>query len=146
MLGAQRVDPEPGQGRDEDRAARRPAPASSPFGAAAVEEVGLVERDEPRLVAGAELVEDGLDGRAVLRRRGASEASTTSTRTSARLTSSSVARKASTSWCGSLWMKPTVSVTIAVWPSPSLTWRLVGSSVANSLSSARGDLASRRAR
>ena len=35
-----------------------------------------------------------------------SEASTTSTRTSARLTSSSVARKASTSWCGSLWMKP----------------------------------------
>ena len=34
-------------------------------------------------------------------------------------------------------MKPTVSVTIAVWPSPSLTWRLVGSSVANSLSSAR---------
>ena len=66
----------------------------------------------------------------------ASEASTTSTRTSARLTSSRVARKASTSWCGSLWMKPTVSVTIAVWPSPSLTWRLVGSSVANSLSSA----------
>ena len=36
--------------------------------------------------------------------------STTSTRRSARLTSSSVARKASTSWCGSLWMKPTVSV------------------------------------
>ena len=34
-------------------------------------------------------------------------------------------------------MKPTVSVTIAVWPSPSLTWRLVGSSVAKSLSSAR---------
>ena len=33
-------------------------------------------------------------------------------------------------------MKPTVSVTIAVWPSPSLTWRDVGSSVANSLSSA----------
>ena len=57
-------------------------------------------------------------------------------RTSARLTSSSVARNASTSWCGSLWMKPTVSVTIAVWPSPSLTWRDVGSSVANSLSSA----------
>ena len=31
-----------------------------------VEQVGLVERDEPRLLAGAELVEDGLDGRAVL--------------------------------------------------------------------------------
>ena len=33
-------------------------------------------------------------------------------------------------------MKPTVSVTIAVWPSPSFTCRLVGSSVAKSLSSA----------
>ena len=65
-----------------------------------------------------------------------SAASTTSTSTSARVTSSSVARNASTSWCGSLWMKPTVSVTIAVCPSPSLTWREVGSSVANSLSSA----------
>ena len=49
-----------------------------------------------------------------------SEASTISSRTSARVTSSSVARKASTSWCGSLWMKPTVSVTMAVWPSPEL--------------------------
>jgi hypothetical protein len=38
-------------------------------------------------------------------------------------------------------MKPTVSVTIAVWPSPSLTWRRTsGSSVANSLSGL-GDLA-----
>ena len=34
-------------------------------------------------------------------------------------------------------MKPTVSVTIAAWPSPRRTWRLVGSSVAKSLSSAR---------
>ena len=42
------------------------------------------------------------------------------------MTSSSVARNASTSWCGSLWMKPTVSVTIAVCPSPSLTWRRRG--------------------
>ena len=38
----------------------------SPFRAAAVDQVGLVEGDEARLVAGAELVEDGLDGRAVL--------------------------------------------------------------------------------
>ena len=53
------------------------------------------------------------------------------------MTSSSVARKASTSWCGSLWMKPTVSVRTTLWPSPSFTWRLVGSSVAKSWSSAR---------
>ena len=33
-------------------------------------------------------------------------------------------------------MKPTVSVTIAIWPSPSFTWRDVGSSVAKSMSSA----------
>ncbi len=54
-----------------------------------------------------------------------------------RVTSSRVARKASTSWWGSLWMKPTVSVTMATWPSPSFTRRLVGSRVANSLSSTR---------
>ena len=34
-------------------------------------------------------------------------------------------------------MKPTVSVMITDWPSPSFTERLVGSSVANSRSSAR---------
>ena len=43
--------------------------------------------------------------------------STTSIRASARVTSSRVAWKASTSWCGSLWMKPTVSLTMTVWPS-----------------------------
>ena len=134
-LGAQRVDPVAGQRRDED------APGDGRrrgLGVAGgrVEQVRLVERQQARLVAGAR-ARRGRSGRSTrCSSKCASEASTTSTRTSARLTSSSVARKASTSWCGSLWMNPTVSVTIAVWPSPSLTWRLVGSSVANSLSSA----------
>ena len=47
----------------------RPAMAGAGVAAVArggVEQVRLVERHEPRLVAGAELVEDGLDGRAVL--------------------------------------------------------------------------------
>ena len=139
--GAQRVDPEARRRAHRDRAAddRRcatPLPARGGIG----EQVDLVERDEARLVAGAQLFEH-LPGRS-RRCSGAcgSAASTTSSRTSARVTSSRVARNASISWCGSLWMKPTVSVTIAVWPSPSLTWRLVGSSVANSLSSAQRHL------
>ena len=65
-----------------------------------------------------------------------SEASMTSRSRSARSTSSSVARKASTSWCGNLWMKPTVSVRTAWAPLGSFSRRLVGSSVAKSLSSA----------
>ena len=134
-LGAQRVDAVAGQCRHEHRATDRPA-GRRRVGSGAFDEVRLVERDEPWLVAGAELVEDGLDGLAVLGVVGIGRVDDLD-EDIGRLTSSSVARNASTSWCGSLWMNPTVSVTIAVWPSPSLTWREVGSSVANSLSSAR---------
>ena len=103
-------------------AGRLPCPA----GRGRREQVRLVVGDEARLVAGAELVEHRLDGARGAPAAWASAASTTSTSTSARFTSSSVARNASTSWCGSLWMKPTVSVRIALWPSPSFTWRDVG--------------------
>ena len=64
-------------------------------------------------------------------------ASTTCSRTSAARASSSVARKLATRWCGSLRMKPTVSVTRARWPSPSSTSRVSVSSVANSRSSTK---------
>ena len=53
---------------------------------------------------------------------------------SASFTSSSVARNASTSSCGRLEMKPTVSDRIAGRPPGSLRRRMVGSSVANSMS------------
>ena len=52
------------------------------------------------------------------------------------MTSSSVARKASTRSWGSLLMNPTVSVTTTLRPDGSVTCRLVGSSVAKSMSAA----------
>ena len=76
-----------------------------------VDRVGLVEHEQARLVAGADLLEHVLDG---ARHRDSSSsgalASTTCSSRSARCVSSSVAPNASTSWCGSLRMKPTVSV------------------------------------
>ena len=54
---------------------------------------------------------------------------------SASTTSSSVALKDSTSWCGSLRMKPTVSLSNAFWLVGNRRRRVVGSSVAKSLSS-----------
>ena len=78
-----------------------------------VERVGLVEHEQARLLAAADLLQHVLD-RAGHRRQlllvGALASTTCSSR-SARLVSSSVAPKASTSWWGSLRMKPTVSVT-----------------------------------
>ena len=65
-LGAQRVDAEAGQRRDEHRARDDRRGASSPFARGVLDEVGLVERDEARLVARPELVEDRLDRRPVL--------------------------------------------------------------------------------
>ena len=62
-------------------------------------------------------------------------ASTTWSSTSAPRTSSRVARKLATRWCGSLRMKPTVSVTRARCPSPRSTSRVRVSSVAKSRSS-----------
>ena len=56
------------------------------------------------------------------------EASTTCTIRSAPIASSSVAEKASTSWCGSLRMKPTVSVS-RYWRPEISNERVVGSSV-----------------
>ena len=53
---------------------------------------------------------------------------------SASSTSSSVARNAATSWCGRSEMKPTVSDRIARRPPGSSIARIVGSSVANSMS------------
>ena len=65
-LGAQRVEPEPRRRRHEHRArdGRRRLRAIG----ARVQQVRLVERRQARLVAGAELVEDGLDRRPVLGR------------------------------------------------------------------------------
>ena len=51
-------------------------------------------------------------------------------------TSSSVALKDATSWCGSFLMNPTVSVTKTFWFFGNSTVRVVGSSVAKSLFSA----------
>ena len=64
------------------------------------------------------------------------EASTTCTSKVASTSSSSVARKAATSLVGSFWMKPTVSVSSTSLPPGSACSLLVGSSVANSKSSA----------
>ena len=61
------------------------------------------------------------------------EASTTCTIRSAPSASSSVAEKASTSWCGSLRMNPTVSVS-RYWRPEISKERVVGSSVWNSRS------------
>src|SRR5439155_187715 len=63
------------------------------------------------------------------------EASTTCRRRSASRASSSVERKDATRWWGSLRMKPTVSVTSALYPSPRSTVRVAESSVAKSRSS-----------
>ena len=64
------------------------------------------------------------------------EMSRTWTMRSAEITSSSVARKAATSWVGRSEMKPTVSERIALSNPGSAISRIVGSSVANSRSSA----------
>ena len=64
-LGPERVHPEAGQGADEDRA-REGRRRGTAVEGGLLDEVRLVERDEPRLVAGAELVEDGLDRGPVL--------------------------------------------------------------------------------
>ena len=53
---------------------------------------------------------------------------------SASVTSSSVARKAATRWVGRSEMKPTVSDRIALRPTAASSARIVGSSVANSMS------------
>ena len=58
---------------------------------------------------------------------------------SAAATSSSVARNAATSSVGRLETKPTVSDRIALSKPGIFTWRMVGSSVANSRSSAITD-------
>ena len=63
------------------------------------------------------------------------EASDTMTIRSAYSASSRVDLKASTSWCGSFRMKPTVSTSRHSRRSGSSTLRMTGSSVANSLSS-----------
>ncbi len=63
------------------------------------------------------------------------EVSTTCKSNSASRTSSNVERNAATKWWGSFWIKPTVSVSKKRLPSGSSTWRVVGSSVAKSLSS-----------
>ena len=60
--------------------------------------------------------------------------STTCSSKSACTTSSSVALNASTSPCGSLRMKPTVSVSKTFWFVGSFSRRVVGSSVANKMS------------
>lgn len=57
-------------------------------------------------------------------------------RKSASFSSSRVAMKASTSWWGSFWMKPTVSEIRMVSPIGSFSFRVVGSKVAKSLFSA----------
>jgi hypothetical protein len=64
------------------------------------------------------------------------ETSTTCRSNELSLISSSVARNAATRFVGKRWMKPTVSVARAVFPSGSEIRRVVGSSVAKSLSSA----------
>ena len=58
---------------------------------------------------------------------------------SASVTSSSVARKAATRWVGRSEMKPTVSDRIAWRPDGKPRRRIVGSSVANSMSPATTD-------
>mmetsp|Transcript_14948 Transcript_14948/g.49004 ORF Transcript_14948/g.49004 Transcript_14948/m.49004 type:complete len:218 (-) Transcript_14948:677-1330(-) len=65
------------------------------------------------------------------------ETSTTCSKREASAISSRVALNAATSWVGSFEMNPTVSVTSAVAPVGSASFRVVGSSVAKSLSSAR---------
>ena len=72
---------------------------------------------------------------AMWRRKSASEASVTCSRRSASIASTSVLWNEATRWCGSLRMKPTVSVTSATWRSGLTSWRVVESSVANSRSS-----------
>src|SRR5204862_1746828 len=64
-LCAQGVETVAGQGRDEDGAADRWG-GRLPVSSRLLDQVDLVERDQTWLVAGAELVEDGLDGLAVL--------------------------------------------------------------------------------
>ena len=100
-----------------------------------VERVDLVEHEQPRAVAGADLLEHVLDGaqhlQAVVLLGGGVDARAGPGRRS--VVSSSVAPKASTSWWGSLRMKPTVSV--SRYGRPSIySWRVVGSSVWNSRS------------
>src|SRR5688500_2626000 len=74
QLEPQGVEPEPRQRRHEHRAADRwglpypgPVPTSGHCGR---DQVRLVVGNEPRLVAGAQLVEDGLHGQAMLRGMG----------------------------------------------------------------------------
>ena len=64
-LRPERVHAEAGQGADEDRPGQRRGRRSA-VERGLVDEIGLVERDEARLVSGAELIEHGLDGRSVL--------------------------------------------------------------------------------
>ena len=63
--GPQRVDTVAGQGRHEDRSRDDGRRVLAVLGRA-IDEIGLVEGDEARLVAGPELVEDRLDRRPVL--------------------------------------------------------------------------------
>ena len=103
--------------------------------AVVVDPVGLVEHEQPRPLAGADLVERRPRPRAVIATISSSstDASTTWTMRSARRVSSSVAPNASTSWWGSLRMKPTVSVMRYGRPSSRMA-RVFGSSVWNSRS------------
>ncbi len=77
-----------------------------------VDLVGLGQHQQPRRLVGGDLDQDVLDRAGHLRRAPPrrTEASTTCRIRSARRVSSSVAPNASTSWWGSLRMKPTVSV------------------------------------
>ena len=78
-----------------------------------VEQVGLVQDEQPRARARADLLEHVVDRAASSRRAPPREPRRRRRAGSGRRStvSSSVALKASTSWCGSLRMKPTVSVT-----------------------------------
>ena len=89
-----------------------------------------------RRAGDAEFAEDRLDVLAPARRVSAWAMSRTWTMTSAARTSSSVARNAEISMVGRSEMKPTVSERIAAPPCGSFISRIVGSSVANSMSAA----------
>ena len=136
---AQSVDPLAGQRRDRHDVLAPRGLLEQPLALLAGEQVDLVPRLDPRR-------------RALFRQRRAPSArrstssrcaslsgwamSRTWTMRSADTTSSSVARKAATSWVGRSEMKPTVSDRIALSKPGSRISRIVGSSVANSRFSA----------
>ena len=100
-------------------------------------EIDLVHDEQLGLVGGADLTQHAADGLDLLLGVGRAEPSTTWTSMSTWATSSSVDRKASTSWCGRRRTNPTVSLSSTTSPPGSRRRRVVGSSVENRRSSTR---------